>query len=559
MSYEAIINAIPDLIFIITSKGFITDFRQTQSSLPLLIPKENIIGSHINELPLNPMHIENIMDSIQRVIKEGSVRSVEYAVDLKDSVRYFEARLAKAGEDEALALVRDYTDVINAQMSLRESEEKFRLLTAKASDGIFLVDEHGRITLWNESCAKIFGYSQNEAIGKDFHKILFPAIKSEESTVYDKKHNSTWKFEQLIETIAVNKKGELFPIEISTSKVVISGRAHYLKIVRDISTRKEKEEYLKQTIKKSTKFNEALSNLFFFRNDDFEKLFKHILKVDAEVLNINRVSIWFLNSDCSKLECNLLYIKNGKNYFKGGELILKELPEYYERIKRERTIPLVDARNSYMFRNILNYFEDNNIFSTLDAPIRVSDKVIGVICHESTGESREWDSLEINFAASIADRIAIEIEAKQRSVVRYPVVENSSISVKQGLEDGNIAELLNNLLEYYTHSHELFFTIGNTGIIDYTSPNVDKALGYTVDELRGALFNSLLTEESNTKFGKYLKLMNNPYEACPEELKIILKTKDSIELPFAVNCVAIRDTEGKLLRIHAKLALIGNH
>ncbi len=54
------------------------------------------------------------------------------------------------------------------------------------------------------------------------------------------------------------------------------------------------------------------------------------------------------------------------------------------------------------------------IVSLLDAPIRLAGKTVGVICIEHTGNPRQWALEEENFAASLADFVALAMEESER-------------------------------------------------------------------------------------------------------------------------------------------------
>src|SRR5882672_4843734 len=68
------------------------------------------------------------------------------------------------GEDEVAA-----ADLRELRVSLRESEERFRLLVEGVSDyAIFLLTPEGRIATWNRGAARIKGYRAEEIIGQSF-------------------------------------------------------------------------------------------------------------------------------------------------------------------------------------------------------------------------------------------------------------------------------------------------------------------------------------------------------------------------------------------------------
>jgi len=139
----------------------------------------------------------------------------------------------------------DITERKQTEEALRESEQRFRAITSTASDAILLMDDKGKIVYWNPAGERIFGYTEQEAIGKDLHLLLAP----------QRLHASYQKgfagfvqtgqgpvVNRTIETMAINKAGGEFPIEISTSAMNIKERWHALGIIRDITERKRTED-----------------------------------------------------------------------------------------------------------------------------------------------------------------------------------------------------------------------------------------------------------------------------------------------------------------------------
>ena len=70
------------------------------------------------------------------------------------------------GQIAGVVLVfRDQTDDRRAEELLRESQEKFQSIVIAAQDAIIMIDPQGCISLWNQSAARIFGYSAGEVMG----------------------------------------------------------------------------------------------------------------------------------------------------------------------------------------------------------------------------------------------------------------------------------------------------------------------------------------------------------------------------------------------------------
>lgn len=131
----------------------------------------------------------------------------------------------------------------DAEISLRESEDKFRSLTGSALDGIILMDHEGNITYWNEAATTIFGFSASEAKGRPVHSLIDARREGDDLTVKPLgQAESDSSFAGTVELIARNKNSEDVFVELSLSATTIKGHWHAIWIVRDISERKRSEK-----------------------------------------------------------------------------------------------------------------------------------------------------------------------------------------------------------------------------------------------------------------------------------------------------------------------------
>ncbi len=61
-----------------------------------------------------------------------------------------------------------------AERALRDSEEKFKKISAAAQDAIVIMNNDGIISYWNEAAENIFGYVSQEILGKELHQCIVP-------------------------------------------------------------------------------------------------------------------------------------------------------------------------------------------------------------------------------------------------------------------------------------------------------------------------------------------------------------------------------------------------
>lgn len=144
-----------------------------------------------------------------------------------------------------------YTDTrearIVAEAALRESEDKFRNLTASALDGIILMDHDGNVAYWNEAATTIFGFSSAEAMGRPIHQLI-DARREGESQIVQRLEGQKMigDFTHTIELVARNKNGSEVLVELSLSSTRIKDKWHAIWIVRDVTERKKNEEEVRK-------------------------------------------------------------------------------------------------------------------------------------------------------------------------------------------------------------------------------------------------------------------------------------------------------------------------
>jgi two-component system, cell cycle sensor histidine kinase and response regulator CckA len=127
-----------------------------------------------------------------------------------------------------------------AEMQIRASEEKFRILVEQASDGIFITDAEGRIQDVNPGGCEMLGYAKEKLIGMLMNDLYADIDRSTLLPELDKENAGRPHIE---ERRMIRKDGTLLPVEFSR-KILTDGRMQ--KFIRDITERKKNEEELKE-------------------------------------------------------------------------------------------------------------------------------------------------------------------------------------------------------------------------------------------------------------------------------------------------------------------------
>lgn len=156
--------------------------------------------------------------------------------------------ISPEGNKYIVGVIRDITEMRKAEMELRESQEKFRLIAGTAAEAIVVIDNQTRVVFWNKAAEEIYGYSEAEALGKDFIGLLFPQDEPEVRRIL----TGAGDYSQLGRTfdITVRKKdGSAVPIEMSIGGMQEKDRQQIVCIARDMSEIQRSRAQLIQTDK----------------------------------------------------------------------------------------------------------------------------------------------------------------------------------------------------------------------------------------------------------------------------------------------------------------------
>jgi PAS domain S-box-containing protein len=202
---------------------------------------------------------------------------------------------------------------------------------------------------------------------------------------------------------------------------------------------------------------------------DLVSALREITEISARILGTERVSVWFFTEDRSKIQCLDLYERSARRHSQGQELAAADYPLYFRALEQDRTIAAHDACSDSRTREFrTSYLTPLGIAAMLDVPVRVEGRMRGVVCHEHVGSARRWMVREQNFAASIGDFVSLAIEASERR------------RTEQALRRSE--KRFRSLIENALDAVEI---IDRDGTIVYSSPSLERVMGYTPEEVLG--------------------------------------------------------------------------
>ncbi|MGE5679734.1 MAG: PAS domain S-box protein [Bacillota bacterium] len=383
--------------------------------------REECLKLHISEINTSPKEVimdklriaflrENNHFQFRHRLKNGEIRDVEV----------YSGPVCKGNKKLLYSIVHDISERIKAENALKVSENRYKALAHSATDAIISADQTGRIISWNKSAEKIFGYSEEEILGRpvivlmpeELHKMHYMRFRDLSSGDTSKLIGHT------LELQAIRKDGSMFPIELSLASWKTGEGNFFSAIIRDITRRKRSEEEIRKSLEREKELNELKSRFVSMVSHEYrtpltsilsstellelfghkwseEKKQEHLSKIKrsvnymtemlGDVLLINRAEAGKLEynpeeidlvSLCRELvrdiqastgaKCNLTFISNESSYY---ALMDKKLLRYIF---------------NNLLLNAVNYSPASSeiIFGLdtdgLNAEFRISDKGIGI-------------------------------------------------------------------------------------------------------------------------------------------------------------------------------------
>jgi PAS domain S-box-containing protein len=122
--------------------------------------------------------------------------------------------------------------------------ERYEHLTKYANDIILLADSTGNIVDVNERAVGIYGYDRDEIVRLNIRDLRSPETKRllNGQLKEVEEHNG-----MIFETQHQRKDGTVFPVEVSSRIIDLSGKQYYQSIIRDITKRKRAEKALHES------------------------------------------------------------------------------------------------------------------------------------------------------------------------------------------------------------------------------------------------------------------------------------------------------------------------
>ena len=248
--YRQLVRAVTDYaIYAIDPDGYVVNWNPGAERIKGYT-RDEIVGEHFSRFYTEEDVASGRPERLLRIaLEEGRVEDEGWRVR-KDGTRFWASIVLSPIRDDDGRLcgytkvTRDLTERRRAEETLRQSEERFRLMVNTVKDyAIFLLDADGRVASWNEGARAIKGYTEAEIIGRsvsvfypeDARSAAFPEYELDEAVRLGRYEDEGWR---------VRKDGSRFWANVVLTPLHGEGGRllGFVKVTRDLTDRREAEE-----------------------------------------------------------------------------------------------------------------------------------------------------------------------------------------------------------------------------------------------------------------------------------------------------------------------------
>lgn len=261
---EAVLHAIPDLLFEIDRQGHVLSFNGTNEHHTL--SAQDILGKNLSET-LASTSISVWMNALSEADTWGISQGKSIRITQGENTFWYELSITKLAamrreDDRFICLARDITKRVNTHQTDLENEQRFRnIFETTRNIAVQGYNRFHEVIFWNKASEDLYRYSAADAMGKKLEDLIIPgfmrdgvhqaiedwhekdeAIPSGELALQDAQGNEVWVYSNHVLIDTPDQK-EMYCLDIDLGPQ----RKALLQVEQELAERKQIEEALRQS------------------------------------------------------------------------------------------------------------------------------------------------------------------------------------------------------------------------------------------------------------------------------------------------------------------------
>ncbi len=171
----------------------------------------------------------------------------------------------------------------------------------------------------------------------------------------------------------------------------------------------ERRQFMDRLVRHQQTYLELLRSDFW----NFSDAIARIIERAADLLEVERVSVWEFTEDRKAIVCLDLFVRSTRTHERPRPV--SSCPRYLATLESSLTLAADDAQRDPRTSELAeSYLIPHDVVSMLDAPIRRDGRLVGVVCHEQVGTPHQWAVLEQCSAGWVAGLVARAMDVRER-------------------------------------------------------------------------------------------------------------------------------------------------
>ncbi len=413
--------------------------------------------------------------------------------------------------------------------SLRESEERFRLITENAADLISIIDTRGRRIYSSPSYQRVMGYKPAELERTNAFELIHPEDRSYvQSITYDVSrlgvdHTLEYRMKRVTDGAWRTIESTITAIRTPEGKV-----NRLVLVARDVTERKNAAEAQRQQNLFLTALYETTLSLMNRR--EMEDVLQSIVSRAAALANTPHGYLFQLEAGTAP-ETSEMVMKVGTGFF---------AQRVGDRIKRGQSVAGL-AWQSGEAQVVNNYATwsgrvPHPVFDQLRTlvavPLKISSEVIGVIGLGQLETERVFSEAEVTQLTQFAQLAALAFDnARLFAAAQQELADRQRAEQTLRESEARYRQLIDN-------ANDIVYRINSDGTFIYISPVAERIVGYTPAELLGSNYLQLIRPDQREAVATfYLRQFTENQPSTYYEFPVV--TKDGREIWIGQNVQAI--------------------